>query len=91
MKPNLAFAVITSLVAAAIAAPALAQDSAPAPYTPASAWSLDYGDDYCRLARSFSDGAGGEVPGGEAALEVRVDALAQLAQEPVAAVEFHLG
>src|SRR5690606_34354716 len=61
MKQAAALTAALCLAAAAMAAPASAQDSAPAPYTPDSAWSLDYGDDYCRLARSFSNDAGGEV------------------------------
>jgi hypothetical protein len=35
--------------------PAAAQDGAK-PFKPTGQWALDYGDDYCRLARSFSDG-----------------------------------
>lgn len=35
--------------------PAAAQ-AGPAVFKPAGQWALDYGDDYCRLARSFSDG-----------------------------------
>lgn len=40
-----------------LAAPqaALAQDKA-AVFKPTGQWALDYGDDYCRLARNFSDG-----------------------------------
>ena len=58
-------ATIASLLAAVslFAAPvaAAAQDAAPAAtapdvYKPAGQWSVDYGDDYCRLARNFSDG-----------------------------------
>lgn len=41
--------------------PAFAQDAAAEHYTPAGAWALDYGDDYCRLARSFTSEAGAEV------------------------------
>lgn len=41
--------------------PAFAQDAAAEHYSPASAWSVDYGDDYCRLARSFTSEAGAEV------------------------------
>ncbi|WP_336979257.1 hypothetical protein [Altererythrobacter fulvus] len=33
-----------------------ADDSAPHIYKPSSAWQADFGDDYCRLARNFSDG-----------------------------------
>jgi len=50
---------IPSLVATAVlvAAPAqaAAQDNA-RHFKPTGKWSLDYGDDYCRLARTFSDG-----------------------------------
>src|SRR5690606_20766530 len=60
MKSRLAAGAAT-LLGLLLTQPTLAQDAAPPPYTPASAWSLDYGEDYCRLARSFSDGAGGEV------------------------------
>ena len=35
-------------------APAMAQEARS--YKPAGQWALDYGDDYCRLSRSFSDG-----------------------------------
>ena len=35
--------------------PAAAQDSQLV-FKPTGQWSLDYGDDYCRLARTFSDG-----------------------------------
>lgn len=55
MKPVPAIAFAASLFIFVPAASA--QDAAPAPYTPASAWSLDYGEDYCRLARSFSNGS----------------------------------
>jgi hypothetical protein len=44
---------IAGLMAAPV--PAAAQ-AAPAVFKPAGQWALDYGDDYCRLARSFSDG-----------------------------------
>lgn len=41
-------------VAGVVASPAAqAQDAA---FKPSSAWAADYGDDYCRLVRSFSDG-----------------------------------
>ncbi len=36
-------------------APAAAQTGAAA-FKPAGQWALDYGDDYCRLSRNFSDG-----------------------------------
>jgi hypothetical protein len=38
------------------AAAATAQDVPASMYKPAGQWSLDYGDDYCRLARNFTDG-----------------------------------
>src|SRR6478609_6014362 len=53
------FTTFTSCVAVAgiLAAPlpAAAQDSQLV-FKPTGQWSLDYGDDYCRLARTFSDG-----------------------------------
>ena len=51
---------ILAAVAAAFCAIAgtahAADDSAPRVFRPTSPWALDYGDDYCRLARNFSDG-----------------------------------
>lgn len=45
----------TVAVAGLLAAPAAqAQDAAV--FTPSSVWAADYGDEYCRLVRSFSDG-----------------------------------
>jgi hypothetical protein len=38
-----------------VTAPASAQDKARV-FKPAGQWAVDYGDDYCRLARNFSDG-----------------------------------
>ena len=49
------FAATAAIAGLAIPQPAVAQD-APAVFKPAGQWALDYGDDYCRLARSFSDG-----------------------------------
>ena len=49
----LSCAAFAGLVAAPI--PAAAQ-AAPAVFEPTGKWSLDYGEDYCRLARTFSDG-----------------------------------
>jgi hypothetical protein len=49
---------VPALAAAAgllIAAPSAAQDKALV-FKPAGQWAVDYGDDYCRLARNFSDG-----------------------------------
>ena len=40
---------------AAAPLPVAAQDTTAA-YKPTGQWALDYGDDYCRLARNFSDG-----------------------------------
>ena len=54
---------IVSLLAAAglVATPLAAQAQGAAPgaadvYRPAGQWTADYGDDYCRLSRNFSDG-----------------------------------
>lgn len=49
---------VSLLVAASLlAAPAvLAQQPAPAPYKQDGSWSVDYGDDYCRLAGNFTNG-----------------------------------
>ncbi len=53
------FATFTSCVAvaglAATPPPVAAQNAATA-FKPAGQWALDYGDDYCRLSRTFSDG-----------------------------------
>jgi hypothetical protein len=43
-------------VAGLIASPAMAQQKVDA-FKPNGPWALDYGDDYCRLSRTFSDGA----------------------------------
>ena len=43
-------------IALAVASPASAQADAPATYGPSSDWAVDYGEDYCRLLRSFSNG-----------------------------------
>jgi hypothetical protein len=48
-------AATAAIAGLAIPQPAVAQD-APTVFKPAGQWALDYGDDYCRLARSFSDG-----------------------------------
>jgi hypothetical protein len=54
------FGTIASLTAGAMLAtsplPALAQDKTQV-FEPSGPWALDYGDDYCRLARTFSDGS----------------------------------
>jgi hypothetical protein len=51
---------IASLAACALLAgtstPALAQDKVQQ-FKPSGPWALDYGDDYCRLMRSFQDGS----------------------------------
>ena len=44
------------VAAAALLASPAAQAQNAAIFTPNSAWAADYGDDYCRLVRSFSDG-----------------------------------
>jgi len=44
---------LAGIVAAPVAAPAA---DAPDVFKPAGPWALDYGEDYCRLARPFSDG-----------------------------------
>lgn len=44
---------VASLLAAPL--PAAAQEGAK-PFKPTGQWALDYGEDYCRLARTFSDG-----------------------------------
>lgn len=44
-----------ALVGLVLSPTAQAQDDA-AVFRPSSAWAADYGDDYCRLVRSFSDG-----------------------------------
>jgi hypothetical protein len=55
MKPATfaASVAIAGMMAAPL--PAAAQDN-PAAFKPTGQWALDYGDDYCRLARTFSDG-----------------------------------
>jgi hypothetical protein len=50
----MSLAAAASVMAAPL--PAAAQ-SQPAVFKASGPWSLDYGDDYCRLARNFSDGA----------------------------------
>jgi len=54
------FLVAATLAGAPIAAAAqsagAAAAAAPDAYKPAGQWTADYGDDYCRLARNFSDG-----------------------------------
>ena len=49
-----AAATLAVLAAPVMSAPAQAQDHKV--FSAASAWALDYGDDYCRLMRDFSDG-----------------------------------
>lgn len=50
--------IVTALTAAALAAPAMSPAAAQEArvYKPTAQWALDYGDDYCRLMRTFSDG-----------------------------------
>ena len=43
-------------LATAVSSPAMAQDSAPRQFTMAGSWTLDAGDDYCRLAANFTEG-----------------------------------
>lgn len=45
-----------SMLAVLSGAAHAADGAAPHIYKPTSAWQADFGDDYCRLARSFSDG-----------------------------------
>ncbi|WP_338242115.1 hypothetical protein [Aurantiacibacter hainanensis] len=51
---NLALAVATMASAAAV--PSYAQDAEPRIFAMQDSWTLDAGDDYCRLAASFTDG-----------------------------------
>lgn len=44
-------------LAGLVATPVRAQDAAPRVFTQSGSWSLDYGDDYCRLAGNFTNGA----------------------------------
>lgn len=54
MQKYLVACLAAASVTAGAAAPAAAQEAAV--YKPAGQWALDYGDDYCRLSRTFSDG-----------------------------------
>jgi hypothetical protein len=60
MKPATIAALVVAFSLSAAPVAATAQGSAAAPpvqvYKPAGQWAVDYGDDYCRLARNFSDG-----------------------------------
>lgn len=47
---------ISWMALAALAAAPAAQAQEAAEFTPNSVWAADYGDEYCRLVRSFSDG-----------------------------------
>ena len=48
---------IAAAAAGLVTTPAqAADDSAPSVYEPSGPWQADFGEDYCRLARSFSDG-----------------------------------
>jgi hypothetical protein len=51
------FVSIASLAGLAAAPVPAAAQVQPAAFKPSGAWSLDYGEDYCRLARNFSSGA----------------------------------
>jgi hypothetical protein len=56
MKARLLACAAIALVAAAV--PALAQDKVDI-YKPNGPWSVDYGEDYCRLSRNFTSGPTG--------------------------------
>jgi len=48
---------IFALAAASLLAPSAAQAQDGAVFRPAGGWTADFGDDYCRLIRNFSDGS----------------------------------
>src|SRR3569833_1156612 len=50
--------VATAAALGLLAGTAHAADNAPRVFKPAGQWVADYGDDYCRLSRDFSDGGG---------------------------------
>lgn len=54
MRRHFVTGLATAALVAGATAPAGAQEARV--YKPAGQWALDYGDDYCRLMRSFSDG-----------------------------------
>lgn len=56
MKRLVSLLVMGGLITSAAQVQAEAQDTGSA-FEPESPWALDYGDDYCRLARSFSNGS----------------------------------
>jgi hypothetical protein len=47
---------VLSLIAAMSVAPAAQAQDATVTFRPSGSWTADYGDDYCRLIRTFSDG-----------------------------------
>ena len=56
MKRLVSLLAVSGLLISAVQVPARAQDAGAA-FKPESPWALDYGDDYCRLARSFGNGS----------------------------------
>ncbi|MGV3554670.1 MAG: hypothetical protein ACO1OD_05395 [Croceibacterium sp.] len=54
MRRHIVTGLTTAAMAAAAIAPAAAQEARV--YKPTGQWALDYGDDYCRLMRTFGDG-----------------------------------
>jgi hypothetical protein len=54
MRRRFVAGLATAALAVGGTTPAAAQDARV--YKPAGQWALDYGDDYCRLSRSFNDG-----------------------------------
>lgn len=57
MRKLVTACVTAGLVAGLVATPVQAQDAAPRVFNQDGAWALDYGDDYCRLAANFTNGA----------------------------------
>lgn len=57
MRKLVAACVTAGLVAGLVATPVQAQDAAARVFDQDGAWALDYGDDYCRLAGNFTNGA----------------------------------
>ena len=47
---------VAALLGMNIAQPVLAQEDAARHFVPSTDWALDYGEDYCRLMRGFSNG-----------------------------------
>jgi len=54
MRRQIVTALTTAALTVPVMSPAVAQE--PRVYQPTAQWALDYGDDYCRLLRTFSDG-----------------------------------